>query len=42
MLDSTEYGLLMTLLTQLEECGITFLIGETFDTQLFRLTNTLQ
>lgn len=41
MLDSTEYGLLMTLLTQLEECGITFLIGETFDTQLFRLTNTL-
>lgn len=41
LLDSTEYSLLMTLLTQLEECGITFLIGETFDTQLFRLTNTL-
>lgn len=41
LLDSSEYNRLIVLLNKLEVCGMTFIVGETFDTQLFFLTDTL-
>lgn len=41
LLDADEFGQLLSILSILEQHGITFLIGETFDIRLFCLTNTL-
>ena len=41
LLDAGEFEQLLSILKVLEKHGITFLIGETFDIRLFRLTCTL-
>ncbi len=41
LLNPKEYKTLLQLLHQLEEDGITFIIGETFDTMLFHIVKTL-
>ncbi len=41
LLDSGEFEQLLTILNILEQHGITFLIGETFDIRLFKLTGSL-